>query len=87
MKVNILKDEKDHLEFELEGEDYSIPGMLKEVLEKNKHVTFVTFVVGHPMRDAPKMVVKTDGASARDIVKKALKEVMKTLEDFRKQIK
>ena len=85
MKVKYLVDEEHHIEIELVGEEYSIPAVIKDILAKNKDVEFVTYVVGHPSRDNPKLVLKTRKKNAKQLLKDALAEAIKVFEDMKKE--
>ncbi|MCX8200305.1 MAG: DNA-directed RNA polymerase subunit L [Candidatus Micrarchaeota archaeon] len=83
MKLNFVVDEKNHIEVQFIGEEYSIPAILKDILNDNKDVEFVTYVIGHPSRDPPLLVLKTKKNDARKVLKEALKEAITTLEDIK----
>ncbi len=63
MKVEVVKREKNELEFYLEGEDHTFANLLNEVLHENKHVTFAGYTIEHPvlMARKPKFRIVTDG--------------------------
>lgn len=83
MKLNFLVDEKKHIEVQLIGEEYSVPAMLKEMLNGNKDVEFVTYVIGHPSRDPPTLILKTKKGDARKVLKEAIKETIEVLESIK----
>ncbi len=83
MKLNYVVDEKNHIEVQFIGEDYSIPAILKDILADMKDVEFVTYIVGHPSRDPPKLVLKTNKKDAKEIFKKALATAIQTLEGMK----
>ncbi len=83
MKLNFTVDEKNHIEVQFIGEEYSIPSVLKDILIENKDVEFVTYVVGHPNRDPPKLVLKTKKGDARKLLKQAAKEAVETFEGMK----
>ena len=87
MKLNFLKDEKDHVEVILEGEDHSFPNALREKLLEEKGVEFVSVTREHPTAAFPKLVLKTKGKSARELLKSAAKELLKDSKDFASQVK
>lgn len=86
MNLKYVVDEKNHIEVEFLGEDYSIPAVLKEILLKNKDVEFVTYIVGHPSRDSPRLVLKTSKSDAKKILKEAVKEATETFEEMKKAL-
>jgi len=87
MKLNFLKDEKDHIEVLLEGEEHSFPNALREKLLDEKGVEFVSVAREHPTASWPKLVLKTKGRAARDVLKAAAKELLKESKEFTAQMK
>ena len=87
MKLNFLKDEKDHVEVLLEGEEHSFPNALREKLLGEKGVEFVSVTRAHPTAEAPKLVLTTKGRGAREILKAAVKELHKEAKEFTSQMK
>jgi DNA-directed RNA polymerase subunit L len=83
VKLNFTVDEKNHIEVQFIGEEYSIPSVLKDVLIDNKDVEFVSYIVGHPNRDPPKLVLKTKKGDARKLFKEAVKEAIETFESMK----
>ncbi len=83
MKLNYVVDEKNHIEIEFIGEEYSVPAMLKDILLEKKGVEFVAYIVGHPSRDPPRLVLKTKNDDAKKILKMALDEATDTLNEIK----
>ena len=86
MKLKYIVEEKNHIEFELEGEEYSIPSILKDILLENPEVEFATYIMGHPSRDPPKMVVKTKKEDAKKVLKEAIKVAISDFEAIDKAL-
>ena len=63
MKIEVIKRERNVMEFYLVGEDHTFANLLNEVLHENKHVTFAGYTIEHPILTArrPKFKVVTDG--------------------------
>lgn len=85
MKLNYTVNEKNHIEVEFIDEDYSIPAVIKDILLKNKDVEFATYVIGHPSKDHPKLIIKTKKDNAREVFKEAVKEAIETFEEIKKE--
>ncbi|MGB9635171.1 MAG: RpoL/Rpb11 RNA polymerase subunit family protein [Candidatus Micrarchaeia archaeon] len=85
MTLKYVVNEKNHIEVEFEGEDITIPSLLKEVLLKDRNVDFVTYVTGHPERDNPKLVLKTNKKDAREVLKDAFESVIATLSEMKEE--
>jgi DNA-directed RNA polymerase subunit L len=87
MKLNFLKDEKDHVEVSFEGEEQSFPNALREKIVGEKGIEFVSVTREHPTASWPKLVLRTKGRSARDVLKSAVKELQKEAKEFTSQMK
>lgn len=86
MALKYIVNEKNHIEVEFEGEDITIPALLKEVLLNNKDVEFVTYLVGHPERDNPKLVIKTSKKDAKEVLKGAFNEAIDILSEMKDKL-
>ncbi|VVC03959.1 DNA-directed RNA polymerase subunit L [Candidatus Burarchaeum australiense] len=82
MKLEFLKDEKNHIELILHGEDHSFPNALREKILEEKGVEFVSVTREHPTAAFPKLVLKTKGRSARDVLAEAVKALQKDTKEF-----
>ncbi|ADT83464.1 MULTISPECIES: DNA-directed RNA polymerase subunit L [Thermococcus] len=85
MKIEVIKREKNVLEFYLVGEDHTFANLLNEVLHENKHVTFAGYTIEHPILTArkPKFRVVTDGKITPE---KALEEAAQKIFDRAKEV-
>lgn len=86
MNLKYIVEEKNHIEFLLEGEEYSIASLLKDILLEDSEVEFVTYVMGHPRRDPPKMVIKTKKKDAKNVLKDAIKKAISDFESIEKAL-
>lgn len=86
MDINILKNEKDTLEFEISC-DRAIPEMIVDELNRNPAVVFVAYKVEHPIIGKPKIVVRTKGKNALDVTLAALETISDRVDEFRKAFK
>lgn len=87
MKIDVLKSEKDMVEFRFEGERHTFPNLLKQKLLENKDVAFVSYVLDHPMESNARFALKTNGKSPKKIIDDAAKEIEADFEDFSAKIK
>ncbi len=87
MKLDILKNEKNFVEFKIEGERHTLPNLLKQKLLENKDVEFVSYILDHPMDTSAKFVLKTTGKSPKKVLEDAAKEIEEDLDDFSKKVK
>jgi DNA-directed RNA polymerase subunit L len=87
LNLKYIVEEKNHIEFLLEGEEYSVPSFLKDILLEDPEVEFVTYIMGHPTRDPPKMVIKTKKKDAKKVLKEAIKKAINDFESIEKALK
>ncbi|MBI2598582.1 MAG: DNA-directed RNA polymerase subunit L [Candidatus Diapherotrites archaeon] len=87
MELELVKEEKNYLEFFLKGERYTFPNLLKSRLMNDSAVTFVSNKLDHFLLDKTHFVLRTDGKSPRKAIEDAIKEIEKDLSDFEREIK
>ena len=75
MKVNKLKDEKDLLTIEIEGEDHTLANLIREECSAGS----VSYRVEHPLVSNPEITVKDKNA------KKALQDAAKSVGKLAKE--
>ena len=85
MELNILKNEKEEIEFEIES--LTIAEILRVYLNKDSSVTFAAWKREHPTKK-PILLVKTKGKTAKKAVDDAVSAITKDLDkvesDFKK---
>lgn len=81
MNVRILRESKEELEFEVEGETYTLANLLNNYLLKQDGVNSA-FKVEHPLIPRFKMLIRTHGKSPVGALKKALEEITNDIEDL-----
>ncbi len=84
MKIEVIENEKNTLEFYLIGERHTIPNLLKDKLTKNSDVEFCAYKLDHPMDEKSRFILKTSGKSPKKILEEAIKETKEELEEFKK---
>ncbi len=87
MKLEVLKKQKNFLEFKILGERHTFPNLLKSKLLEDKSVNFVSYKLEHPQNTDAIFVVKTKEGDPKKVLSKACKGIEKELNDFQKQIK
>ncbi len=80
MKLNVLKNEKNRLEIELEGENQTLTQLIAKNAQKFGDSAAVQ---EHPFMTSPKIVVA--GSDPKKILKKAITETKNQLEEFKKE--
>jgi len=86
MKLNIISNEKNTLEFYIEGERHTMPNYLKEKITPMEGVEFCAYKLDHPLDKKAKFIVKTSGKSPKKIVEDAIKKAKEELSEFKKEV-
>lgn len=85
MDINVLRSEKDEIEFELDS--LTIAELLRVYLNKDDNVNLAVWKREHPTKN-PVMLVKTKGKTAKKALNEAIshisKDLDKTLDEFKK---
>ncbi|VVB79874.1 DNA-directed RNA polymerase subunit L [uncultured archaeon] len=85
MEINVLRSEKDEIEFELDS--LTIAELLRVYLNRDEAVSLAVWKREHPTKN-PIMLVKTKGKTAKKAVNDAIahinKDLDKTLDEFKK---
>jgi len=87
MKINVLAKEENYLELELEGEDYSIPNALKELILEDDDVEFASCVLPHPQVSSPRLIVRTKRKNPLAVIRAALKKLISDGEVLKSALK
>ncbi len=87
MELEILKKEKNLLEFIIKGERHTLPNLLKTNLLENKETEFVAYKLDHPMDADSIFVLRTKKENPKKVLLDALKEIDKELDSFSSAVK
>jgi len=82
MKLEVIKNEKDTLEFYIDGERHTLANLLKNKLANNSNVDFVAYKLDHPIDQKSRFVVKAK--NPKKMVELAIKEIETEISDFAK---
>jgi len=85
MELNIIKEEKDELEFEIVGEDHTLCNWLRKRLWDQKGTEYAAYSIKHPQIASPIFLIK--GNKPRKLVLDTISAMKKELVDFNKAIK
>ena len=84
MKLKVVKKTEKQLELEVEGEDHSLCNAIRKSLLEDKHVTYASYRIEHPLISHPVIIVRTDGKeSPEDALKEGVKRVGEMASEFR----
>ncbi len=86
MKLEVITNEKNTLEFYLTGERHTIPNYLKEKIIAVSGVEFCAYKLDHPLDKKARMIIKTDGKSPKKLVEEAIKSAKEELAEFKKEV-
>ena len=76
------------MRIQIEGQDHTFCNAIKEELYNDKHVDAASYMIEHPLKKIPKMVVETDGSVApRQAFIAAAQRLIKTSSKFLKEVK
>jgi len=82
MKVDVVSNTKDTLEFYIEGERHTLPNLLKERLSMDSNVEFCAYRLDHPLDKKAKFVVK--GKNPKKALEDSLKAIQTEIAEFKK---
>lgn len=85
MEIKIKKESKKEFEFEVIGEK-TILNPLKQKLLENEDVEYAEWDVKHPLTSNPEFYVRVKKGDAKEIVKKAIKELRKEIKEIQNQL-
>jgi len=83
MEVNLLKKEKTEMEFEIVGEDSSIPELLVHRLNGMAEVETAAYKAMHPLVPKPRIYLKVKKGNPAKAVEKAIVSLTKDVAEFR----
>jgi len=85
MEIKVKKESKKELEFEVIKEK-TILNPLKQKLLEYEEVEYAEWNVPHPLVGNPEFYVRVSKGNAREIVKKAIKELKEEIEELMAQL-
>ena len=86
MRIELIKKEKNFIEFVLEGERHTLPNLLKSRLLQNPKVEFVAYKQKHPEEDKTYFVVRTKDEDVKKVVLQTCKNLLQELTELDKKI-
>jgi len=83
LELKLLNKEKDSMEIEILGEDETLLEPLKQKLLEDENVEIATYLMGHPMLECPKLIVRVKSGKPQAALKKAAKALANDFEEFK----
>jgi len=84
MEINYIEDKKNSVVFEITNVTHGFCNLLKEELNKDDTIKIATYRIDHPQTGVP--TFKIEGDDPKSSIKKAIKNLKKQFEDFKKEI-
>ncbi|EHP86591.1 DNA-directed RNA polymerase subunit L [Methanotorris formicicus] len=93
--VKILEKKENLIEVELLNEDHSLCNVLKDILLNKEGVLMASYSIDHPVLDPdtgrcisnPKLLITTEkGVNAEEVLKEALKDLIKMCDELLQNI-
>ena len=81
MELKLLNKTKDMIEIEIEGEDETLLYPLQQKLIQDESVEYATYIMGHPLLEQPKLVVKVKEGKPQAALKRASKALANQYKD------
>jgi DNA-directed RNA polymerase subunit L len=82
MKIEIITQDKEGIEFFIEGERHTLPNLLKEKLTEDSSVDFCAYRLDHPLDKRARFVVK--GKNPKKSIETAIKTAKADITEFKK---
>ena len=87
MDLELIKKDKNSIEFKIKGERHSIPNLLKQKLLEDKDVDFASYKLAHPTDNDALFIVRTKKGKPEKAVKDACDKLTDEFDEFQKEIK
>ncbi len=82
MKIEVISQDKEGIEFFIEGERHTLPSLLKEKLLEDSEVDFCAYRLDHPLDKRARFVIK--GKNAKKSLENAVKAAKADVTEFKK---
>lgn len=87
MEVKILREGKNMIELQIEGETHTLCNILKEELKNDSKVKIAAYKVEHPLVGVPTLFVETDGSETpKQAISKAISKLSSKADDLKKML-
>ncbi len=87
MKIKILNEESNKIEFEIKNEDHTLCNAIRTTLWDLPEVNVAVYKIEHPAASNPIMLVETSKGNPRKTVLKATEKLQKDIKEFSVEIK
>ncbi len=87
LDIEVVRKEKNVVEFILKGERHTYPNILKSALLEDSNVEFVSYVQDHPEDDDSRFVVRTKKSTPKKALEDAAKKIESDIKAFDSAVK
>lgn len=87
MEINILKDEKEAMEFELKGEGHTFCNILRVELWNVEDIDFVGYNIKHPLISSPVFFVNVKKGKPKKVLLVAVDSLKDKVKEMRSLLK
>jgi DNA-directed RNA polymerase subunit L len=83
MEIRVLSEDKEKMEFEIDGEDHTLCNALKDALWKQPNVEIAAYSLEHPLVNKVKMIVGVNKGDVRGTILKAVETIKKETKELK----
>lgn len=83
MEINILKEEKDLIEFEIKGEDNTFCNILRSELWNHEDVNYAAYMIKHPNVGSPIFTLSVKKGKPRKALSDAVEALREKIKEFK----
>ena len=87
MEIELIKNNKNMVEFSIKGERHTFSNLLKSRLLEDKSVEFASYLLEHPTDNSAKFILATKGKTPKKALEDAIKKIDDDLSEFEDIIK
>jgi len=87
MEIEVIKKEKNAIEFKLIGQRHAFPNLLKKALLDQKETEFAAYKLMHPLDKDAIFFLKVKDSEPETVLAKAIKEIVKQAKEFEQEVK
>ncbi|HPM85853.1 MAG: RpoL/Rpb11 RNA polymerase subunit family protein [Candidatus ainarchaeum sp.] len=84
MKLSVITNEKDTLEFYMEGERYTVANYLKEKISLMDGVDFCAYKLDHPLDNRARFILKAK--NPKKALNEAIKQAREEISEFKSTV-
>ncbi len=83
MEINVLKEEKNRIEFEIIGEDHTLCNAIRNELWNQENIEASAYNIKHPLVSNPIMLVETNKGDPKTALINAISSLKKHIKELK----